>query len=116
MNLYRRNALRPRLTVVMSTWQKWPGSLKQCRILSTKMLAKIKQLLLSANMRALYNRLGGRSFLVVTFFAVTGFFLAWHAKLTSDYAALATALSGFHIWRARSEDQHGSGKDKDNSQ
>lgn len=66
----------------------------------------IKQTLKNISLRGLYDRLGGRSFLVVTFFSVSGFYLAYHGKLTDSYAALATALTGFHIWRARSEDEH----------
>jgi hypothetical protein len=57
--------------------------------------------------RRLMGSFGGRSFLVVVFFSVTGFYLELHGKLDANYAALATALAGFHIWRARSEDDHG---------
>lgn len=57
-------------------------------------------------LRGLYDRFGGRSFLVVVFFSVTGFWLEMHGKLDASYAALATALSGFQIWRARGEDPH----------
>lgn len=70
------------------------------------MFSRFKAALLSANMQAIYGRLGGRSFLVVVFFAATGFVLSLKGKLTPDYAALATALSGFHIYRAVSEDNH----------
>lgn len=68
------------------------------------MLAKIKSLLGRADLHILWAKLGGRSFVIVSFLSVTGFILAWYDKLTDSYAALATALSGFHIYRAVKED------------
>lgn len=68
------------------------------------MFNRLKLLFQNFNLRPVYNRLGGRSFLVVIFFAITGFWLAWNLKLTHDYVALVTALSGFHVWRATRED------------
>lgn len=57
--------------------------------------------------QTIWSILGGRSFLIVTFFAVSGFILALHGKLTADYAGLATALAGWHIGRAISQDRNG---------
>lgn len=65
----------------------------------------------SASMQSLYGKLGGRSFILIAFFAVTGFFLARKGLLTDSYAALVTALAGFHVWRAVKDDCH----DDDNS-
>jgi len=61
----------------------------------------------SADLQALFNKLGGKSFLIVAFFALTGFWLEMHGKLTADYAGLATALSAFHIGRAIAQDKFG---------
>ena len=68
------------------------------------MIAKLQAFVHWVTLRGMYDRLGGRSFLVVAFFSVTGFWLQTHGKLDANYAALATALTGFHIWRARGED------------
>ena len=70
------------------------------------MLAKIKSLLGRADLHVLWAKLGGRTFVIVGFLAVTGFILAWYGKLTYNYAALATSLSGFHVYRAIKEDDH----------
>ena len=59
----------------------------------------------NADLQKLFNRMGGQSFCVVAFFAATGFVLAKEGKLTDSYAALATSLSAFHIWRAVKQDQ-----------
>lgn len=50
-------------------------------------------------------RFGGRSFLLIVFFAVTGFVLAMHGLLTAQYVAMVTALSGFHVTRSIAEDR-----------
>jgi hypothetical protein len=70
------------------------------------MFDRVKAILAKANLRPILGRLGGRSFLVVAFFAITGFWLEKHGKLEPSYAALASSLTGFHIWRARNEDNH----------
>lgn len=74
------------------------------------MFQKIKDVLANENisLRPIYGKLGGRTFIIISFFSVTGFILAWHGKLNDAYAALATAVSGFHVWRARGEDHHDS--------
>jgi len=59
---------------------------------------------------AVQSRFSSRSFLIVVFFSITGFWLEAHGKLSPNYAALATALTGFHIWRARGEDDKDSEK------
>lgn len=51
-----------------------------------------------------YGWLGGRSFLLIVFFAVTGFILALRGELTVHYVELITALSGFHITRTIASD------------
>lgn len=56
-------------------------------------------------------RLGGRSFLLIVFFAVTGFFLATRGRLTGHYVELVAALSGFHVSRAIAEDRSARKKD-----
>lgn len=58
------------------------------------------------------NRLGGRSYTLIMFFAITAFWLALHSKLTADYAAVITALSGFHVARTIASDHYG---DDDNN-
>ena len=70
------------------------------------MLAKIKSLLGRVDLHVLWAKLGGRTFVIVGFLAVTGFILAWYNKLTDSYAALAASLSGFHAWRSIKEDDH----------
>lgn len=52
----------------------------------------------------LWARLGGRSFLLIVFFAVTGFILALRGLLTAHYVELITALSGFHVARTVASD------------
>ncbi|MGH9685301.1 MAG: hypothetical protein ACRD4S_17025 [Candidatus Acidiferrales bacterium] len=56
--------------------------------------------------RAILGALGGRHFVLCVFFSVTAFYLAVHGKLTADYAAAITAISGFTAWRAVSEDRN----------
>lgn len=73
---------------------------------------KIKRVVTVIEMQPVYGKLGGKSWLIIVFFAVTGFILAWHNKLTDSYAALATALSGFHVGRAIYQDRFG-GHDED---
>lgn len=68
-------------------------------------IAKAKAIAAGADMQALYGKLGGKSWLIVVFFAVTGFLLERAGKLTSSYAELATALSAFHIGRAIMQDR-----------
>lgn len=70
-------------------------------------IEKAKRAFHAAEMQPIYGKLGGRSWLVIVFFAVTGFILAWHSRLTGAYAELATALSGFHVGRAIYQDRCG---------
>ncbi|MGH7745644.1 MAG: hypothetical protein ACREQ5_12775 [Candidatus Dormibacteria bacterium] len=67
----------------------------------------VKEIFTNFSARGLCGWLGGRSFLIVVFFSVTGFWLADHGKLSGSYAALASALTGFHIVRAVGEDKFG---------
>jgi hypothetical protein len=60
----------------------------------------------SASMMPIYDKLGGRSWILVGFFALAATVLAWYGKLTDSYAAVITALSGFHIGRAIAQDYH----------
>lgn len=76
------------------------------------LISKLKSLAAKLSLLPIYARLGGRSFLIVAFFAITGFLLERDGKLTDSYAALATALSGFHIWRATCQDKCSDKKDE----
>ena len=69
-------------------------------------LNRLQRIWAATNLQAIYWRLGGRSWLLIVFFAVTAFALAWRGKLTADYAAVITALSGFHIGRAIASDYY----------
>lgn len=55
--------------------------------------------------RAVYGSLGGRHWMLCVFFSVTGAYFEWHGKLEPSYAALVTAIAGFAVWRAVSEDR-----------
>ena len=68
-------------------------------------MTRLRALWAALDLQPLLAKLGGRSYLLVTFFAVTGFWLEWHGKLTADYAGLVTALSGFHVWRSVMQDR-----------
>lgn len=75
------------------------------------MFEKVTVIIKRFDLQPVWGKMGGKSFAVVLFFAITGFYLALKGKLTDSYAALATALSGFHVWRAIKQDQCG-GDDK----
>lgn len=57
------------------------------------------------DLRPVWARVGGRSFALTVFFAITGFILALTGKLTPEYAGLVTALQGFHVGRAIMQDR-----------
>lgn len=73
------------------------------------MFEKVVVIIKKFDLQPTWGKLGGKSFIIVSFFAVTGFILAMKGKLTDSYAALATALSGFHVWRAVKQDTNGNG-------
>ena len=62
------------------------------------------QIWTKADIQPIFGKLGGRSWLLILFFALTAFWLEYHGKLTADYAAVITALSGFHVGRAVMQD------------
>jgi len=66
-------------------------------------LAKLKAVLSAP--RAIYGALGGRHYILCVFFAVTSAYFEWKGKLEPSYAAAITAIAGFAVWRAVSEDR-----------
>lgn len=68
------------------------------------MLALIKQVWTAVDFQPFYGKIGGRSFILIVFFALTAFWLAKHGLLTGAYAAVISALSGFHVCRAIASD------------
>jgi len=71
-----------------------------------KLRAFICSVWLKADVQPVYAKLGGRSWLLIVFFAISAFILEWHGKLTADFAAVITALSGVHAGRAIMQDYH----------
>jgi len=77
------------------------------------MIARIKAAISKvADLQTWTNRLGGRSYALIVFFAVTAFLLALGGRLTDSYAMVITALSGFHVCRTIASD-HFEDRDKD---
>lgn len=74
------------------------------------MFQKLKKIYTELDLQSLYAKMGGRSFLVIVFFAITAFILAWYNRLSPEYAICITALSGFHIGRSIMQDYTGGGK------
>lgn len=70
------------------------------------MWQKLKTIYSELDLQSLYAKLGGRSFLVIVFFAATAFILAWYNKLSPEYSVCITALSGWHCGRAVFQDYH----------
>lgn len=68
------------------------------------MWQKLKTIYAELDFQSLYAKFGGRSFLVIVFFAITAFILAWYNKLSPEYAVCITALSGFHVCRSVMQD------------
>lgn len=68
-------------------------------------IAALAGKLVAVTPRVIYGWLGGRHFVLCVFFAVTAAWFEWRGKLTADYAAAITAISGFAVWRAVSEDR-----------
>jgi len=55
-------------------------------------------------MTRVYNWFGGRCTFFALFFAITGFLLAWHSRLTPQYAVLIGALQGWVVVHSAKED------------
>lgn len=70
------------------------------------LFTKVRTFSTKANLVTVYGKMGGRSWLLISFFAGTAFYLELHGKLTSDYAGTISALSAFHITRAIMSDRH----------
>jgi hypothetical protein len=67
---------------------------------------RIKSLWNTVDLQPIYGKLGGKSWILVIFFALTAFYLALHNELTGAYAATISSLSGFHVGRAIASDYH----------
>ena len=70
------------------------------------MLSKLKGIWTKLDAKPVYQKLGGRSWILISFFALTAFYLEYVGKLTGSYAAVISSLSGFHVGRSIATDYH----------